>query len=152
MNTAPYRLENVMLYLLCIPLVYVLTSWIWKYFRPEESGNARWVAVAVTSLFVLHPSHTEAVVWISGRKDVLSTLFSLFALWFAVKAKREKGIHAGYASTTLIFLVAAMLSKASSVAVAPVIALIWILFWQDMRGTHCPGSIGAYLLLKPARG
>lgn len=40
----------------------------------------RLVAVAIGLLFLLHPLHTEAVAWASGRKDVLSTFFFLSSL------------------------------------------------------------------------
>lgn len=132
LNPSWFRLHNIVLYLLCLPLVYVTTSWLWRYFRPAEAGSALWVAGTITALFALHPSHAEAVVWIAGRKDVLSTLFSLLALWLAMNAKREHGLSVPYATATQFVLLAAMLSKASAVSVAPVIALLWVMFWRDI--------------------
>jgi tetratricopeptide (TPR) repeat protein len=131
LNSAAFRMHNIILYLLCLPLVYANTSSLWKYFRPADTVSAPWAAATVTALFALQPSHAEAVVWISGRKDVLSTLFSLLALWLAIKAKREHGLSAPHAALTLAALLAAMLSKASAVAVAPVIAMLWVMFWRD---------------------
>jgi hypothetical protein len=132
LNPAAFRAHNIILYLLCLPLVYANTLGLWRYFRPADAASAPWAAAAVTALFALQPSHVEAVVWISGRKDVLSTLFSLLALWFAISAKREHGLSAQYAAATLAALLAAMLSKASAFAVAPVIAMLWVMFWRDI--------------------
>jgi len=132
LTPAAFRAHNIILYLFCLPLVYVTTLGLWRYFRPADAASAPLAAKAATVLFALHPSHVEAVVWISGRKDVLSTLFSLFALWFAMNSKREHGLSPGYAIATLVALLAAMLSKATTVALAPVIALLWIHFWQDI--------------------
>lgn len=132
LNPAAFRIDSIILYLLCLPLVYVLTSELWRYFRPTDATSAPWSAAIVTALFALHPSHAEAVVWIAGRKDVLSTLFSLLALWFAIRAKREQSLSTPHASASLAALLAAMLSKASAVAVAPVIALLWLIFWWDI--------------------
>ena len=42
----------------------------------------------VAALFAIHPMHVESVAWIAERKDVLSTLFALLALY----------LYAGYAS------------------------------------------------------
>jgi hypothetical protein len=136
LNPAAFRLHNIILYLLCLPLVYAITLGLWRYFRPADSGDARWAAAAVTALFALHPAHVEAVVWISGRKDVLSTVFSLLALWFAVNAKREQGLIPRYAAATLLAMLAALFSKATAVAVAPVIAMLWLLYWRDIPVQH----------------
>ncbi|MGA7749894.1 MAG: hypothetical protein WCA63_07065, partial [Gallionella sp.] len=141
LTPSAFRLHNIILYLLCLPLVYGTALAAWRYFRPADAASAPWAAAAVTALFVVHPSHAEAVVWISGRKDVLSTLFSLLALWFALKAKREHGISHGYAGAALVALLAAMLSKATSVAMAPVIAMLWILFWHDTPGPNRHRSV-----------
>jgi hypothetical protein len=132
LNSAAFRVHNIILYLLCLPLVYANTSGLWRYFRPADAAGAPWAAAAVTALFVLQPSHAEAVVWISGRKDVLSTLFSLLAIWFAIRAKSEHGLSATQAALSLLALLAAMLSKASAFAVAPVIAMLWLMFRRDI--------------------
>jgi hypothetical protein len=132
LNSAAFRVHNIILYLLCLPLVYANTSGLWRYFRPADAAGAPWAAAAVTALFVLQPSHAEAVVWISGRKDVLSTLFSLLAIWFAIRAKSGHGLSATQAILSLLALLAAMLSKASAFAVAPVIAMLWLMFRRDI--------------------
>ncbi len=132
LNPSAFRVHNIILYLLCLPLVYATTLGLWRYFRPADAANAPWAAAAVTALFALHPAHVEAVVWISGRKDVLAALFSLLALWLAVSARRERGLSAPHAAAALGALLAALLSKATAVAVAPVIALLWVVFWRDI--------------------
>jgi len=43
--------------------------------------GASGVALLCGALFALHPLHVESVAWISERKDVLSTFFSLAAMW-----------------------------------------------------------------------
>lgn len=136
LNPAAFRVHNILLYLLCLPLVYAITSSLWRYFRPADAASVPWAAAAVTALFALHPSHAEAVVWIAGRKDVLSTLFSLLALWFAISARREFWLSAPYATAALLALLAAMLSKATAVAVAPIMVLLWVMFWRDMPATQ----------------
>lgn len=41
----------------------------------------RWPSAFVAFLFGLHPLHVESVSWIAERKDVLSGLFYILALW-----------------------------------------------------------------------
>ncbi len=142
LTPSAFRVHNIILYLLCLPLVYGTTLSVWRYFRPADATSAPWAAAAVTALFALHPAHVEAVVWISGRKDVLSGMFSLFALWLAVRAKQKQGFSALLAAATLIALLAAMLSKATAVTVAPVIAMLWVIFWRDV-----PAPSRRYFLL-----
>ncbi|MEO8333029.1 MAG: hypothetical protein ABI479_11410 [Gallionella sp.] len=132
LTPSAFRMYNMFLYLMCLPLIYSVTLSLWRYFRPVEASGALWAAAAVAALFALHPSHAEAVVWISGCKDVQSAMFSLLALWFAIRAKRADGLVAPYATAALIALVAAMLSKATAVAVGPIIAMFWMIFWRDI--------------------
>jgi hypothetical protein len=130
LNPAAFRLHNILLYLLCVPLVYATTLELWRYFRLADAATAPWAAAIVAALFALHPAHVEAVVWISGRKDALSVLFSLLALWLAMKARREQSLSAPHAAGALVAIVAAMLSKETAIAVAPVIAMLWLIFWR----------------------
>jgi len=130
-NPAAFRLHNILLYLLCLPLVFYTSLNLWRHFRPQDTSSAPFAAAAVTALFALHPAHVETVVWISDRKYVLADLFSVLAFWLAASVKREHGLSAPHAVTVMLAFVAVMLSKSSYVTVAPVISLLWIIFWLD---------------------
>ena len=132
LNPAAFRLHSIVLYLLCLPLVYATTLGLWRYFRPADDAGGPWLAASVTALYALDPALVESVVWISGRKDVLSAMFSLLAICLAVYAKHPQGLSPRYATVALLALLAAMLSKVTAAPVAAVIALLWILFWHDV--------------------
>lgn len=132
LNPAAFRLHNIVLQLLCLPLVFATTQGLWRYFRPAEAADAPWAAAAVTALFALHPALVESVVWISGRKYVLPNLLSLLALWLALRVRGAAGFSPAQAAATLVAFVAVMFSKTTYVAVAPVIALLWLMFWRDL--------------------
>jgi tetratricopeptide (TPR) repeat protein len=136
------RMHNIILYLLSLPLVYATTLSLWRYFRRADSGSAPWAAAAVTALFALHPALVESVVWISGRKYIQPNLFAMLALWLAVGARREQGFSVPHAAAALLAFVAMMLAKSSYVGVAPVIALLWLMFWRDI-----PAASRRYSLL-----
>lgn len=49
-----------------------------------------WPAAFVAALFAIHPMHVESVAWASERKDTLSTLFAMLALFFYARDPRRK--------------------------------------------------------------
>jgi tetratricopeptide (TPR) repeat protein len=83
-------------------------------------------------LFAVHPSHAESVAFISGRVDVLVTLFVLLAMIAAASLRSRSWIGVGLASF------AAFLSKEMAV-VLPVLLLI---VWQRRATRPLPESAG----------
>ncbi len=64
----PFHLGNLILHVLNSLLV------AWLLFLMIESG---WLSIGLGLLFMVHPLNSEAVLWASARKDVLSTFFFL---------------------------------------------------------------------------
>lgn len=140
------HLHNIILYLFSLPLVYATTLGLWRYFRPDDSACAPWAAAVVTALFALHPALVESVAWISGRKYILPNLFAMLALWFAVSVRQAQGFSLPHAAAALLSFAATMLAKSSYVGVAPVIALLWLLFWLDIPAPDRRRSMLLWLL------
>lgn len=106
-----YHLTNVLLHGLNSYLVYGLAL---SLLRPQKlaEDSARRIGLAAGLLFLLHPSHTEAVSWISGRADLLATLFSLAALLSYISyLGRRRGV---YLLLSLFSFALALLSKESA--------------------------------------
>src|SRR4051812_7460825 len=74
-----YHLTNVILHGLNTFLVFKFAE---SFLRPamHEWRERSMVAASAAAFFLLHPSHSEAVVWISGRADLLATFLVLAAL------------------------------------------------------------------------
>lgn len=51
--------------------------------------HAVWPSAFVAALFAIHPMHVESVAWASERKDTLSTLLAMLALWLYARAPRR---------------------------------------------------------------
>ena len=79
----------------------------------------------VAGLFALHPLHVESVAWITERKDVLSTLFWMLAMWAYVAWVRRPS-REGYLVVLLLFALGLM---AKPMVVTLPLALLLLDFW-----------------------
>ncbi len=86
MNPWGHHLINVLLHAANTALVFLV-------FR--RMTGATWRTAALAALFGLHPLRVESVVWVTERKDVLSSFFGLLALMayarYAEGRRREPG-------------------------------------------------------------
>ena len=48
--------------------------------------TVRWIAAALAYLFWIHPMHTEMLVWVSGRKDLIGLALGTVALLWGFRA------------------------------------------------------------------
>ena len=85
----------------------------------------RFVRAVVPVLFVLHPLHTEAVAYISGRADIMAGAFLFAGLMFALAPWEEKRPTLSWVISGLCF-VAALLSKESA-AIYPVLLALLVI-------------------------
>ncbi len=99
----------------------------WMLLRLLLALRLPWrVAFFTACAFVAHPALSESVAWVSGRKDVLSGLFSFWAI--ARAARCADAVRARDLAAVAVLTALAMLSKATAVVVPPLcaVALIWL--------------------------
>jgi tetratricopeptide (TPR) repeat protein len=102
--------------------------------------GALWRSLIVAVLFALHPLRVESVVWVSERKDVLSTFFCLLALWtyarFAEESKTRGGRTKLFYGLTLLFFVFGLMSKSMMVTFPFILLLLdcWPLERWQLQG------------------
>ena len=72
LNPAGHHYTNVLLHAVNAVFLFLLLQW---------TTGSTWRSMMVAALFALHPINVESVAWISERKNVLSMLFFLLALW-----------------------------------------------------------------------
>lgn len=94
------------------------------------AGTKRNVSLAAGALFLLHPSHTEAVVWISGRADIFATFFCLASLWFFLAYVRSQ--RASQLVLSLLCFTLALLAKESAICL-PLLVVVAGLFIGPAR-------------------
>ncbi|MFQ5486237.1 MAG: glycosyltransferase family 39 protein, partial [Desulfobacterales bacterium] len=72
MNPGHHHMTSVLFHILNSLLLFAVFN--------RMTGKL-WQSGFVAAMFALHPLHVESVVWVSERKDVLSTFFWMLALW-----------------------------------------------------------------------
>ncbi|MBK7972531.1 MAG: hypothetical protein IPK07_04370 [Deltaproteobacteria bacterium] len=129
-STWAYRLSNLLLHALAGVLVLaVARSW----------GASSSTALLAGVIFLLHPVHSEAVLQIKGRFELLAAALGLSAVLVSERGRRV-ALRAGLA---LVLWTGAMLAKESAfglVLLAPVLVLAsgWAVRATGVRGEPGP--------------
>src|SRR6266850_3137601 len=106
LNPTGYHLQSIALHALNAVLAMLVV-------RRMLGSSA--VAFLAALLFAVHPSHVEAVAWISIRKDLLSTMFALLTLYFYLRASSATPIRWGSYAASVVCFTLGLLSKVSIV-------------------------------------
>ncbi len=86
LNPLGHHLTNLVLHCLNVYLVFSFTAHLQLMVKLRQStagndlANAPLLPLVAALLFGLHPTQVEAVAWVTARKDVLYTAFSLLSL------------------------------------------------------------------------
>jgi tetratricopeptide (TPR) repeat protein len=100
---------------------HVLTTLVLYFTIFALTGKSR-VAFFAACLFAVHPVHTDSVAYISGRRDILSTLFYLLGFYCFLKARQKDK------SRLLILALAAYLFALASKEMAVTLPAICFLY------------------------
>ncbi len=99
-NVIGYHLVNLSLHICVALAVYKLIGAIF---------SVRLLSFLTSLLFIIHPIHTEAVAYISGRADSLAALFTLLCFIFYIK--QTGGSRVKTYILLILSYIAALLSK-----------------------------------------
>jgi hypothetical protein len=124
-----FHLTNVVFHSLNAFLTYALSLLIVEDLK-LTGVTRRMIAIGAGSLFLLHPSHTEAVSWISGRADLLATFFCLVSLLSYLGYVRSQRTSQLVLSLTSFAL--ALLAKESAICL-PFLIVVVELFIGTLR-------------------
>ena len=115
-RAAGFHLTNLLLHGLMVWLVYRL---IRAVTTREE------LAAVAAILFAVHPTHVEAVTWISGRTDLWVSVFMVAATWLYHTSLRSRGWHrAGWYAGAMAAMSAGLLFKEAGVLLPAVFLLL----------------------------
>lgn len=142
LNPAAHHLSNLFLHVLNLLLLFLLL---------HRMTGAFWRSAFVAALFAVHPLNVEPVVWVSSRKDLLSTLFLLLALMTYLRYAERPRVSTYGLCLTLFIL--GVLSKSMVVNLPCLLVLldIWPLKrlpWKRLPGRESGPSLRAWVLEK----
>ena len=85
------------------------------------------VSLLTALFFAVHPIHTEAVSYLSGRRDILSALFFLSGFFFYVKGRQEQ--QRWLYALVLLCYAAGVLSKEMAITLPLMILAYEVIIW-----------------------
>lgn len=133
MEPAGFRATNLLLYGLTCAAVWWFVVSLLRLLRREPWPDDGWIAALATALFAAHPAHVESVVWVAGRKDVLSGLFAVLSLAAFTRALAPTPPSRRWLAGAYALFACATLSK-STVTPVPVVAWLIAAARQDWSG------------------
>ncbi|HEX3628423.1 MAG TPA: tetratricopeptide repeat protein [Verrucomicrobiae bacterium] len=126
-------------------LLHAATA-IFLFLVLQEMSRSFWRSAFVAAAFAVHPLRVESVAWVAERKDVLSGLFFMLALWTWIRHVRNQPPPSKPSSViavvdpshwpalyywALVFFLLGLLSK-SMIVTLPVVLLL-LDFWPLER-------------------
>lgn len=132
---------NVLLFALtCIVLFHLLS-----YLMPGKKDSPFYLAVPFITamLFAGHPIHTEAVANIKGRDEIMTLLFSLMALYAAVRYVRENNWRYLIGGAAIFGL--GLLSKENAITFVAIVPLT-LYFFTHADIKDYARTVGAYMV------
>jgi protein O-mannosyl-transferase len=128
LNPLGFHAVNLALHILNVFLVAFLVFEVLSTGGERERKFAGIAGGAAAALFAVHPLGAESVTWITGRKDVLSTAFSLGATLCYLKSyRRARSDKTDFTLAAAFCMFAlALLTKATVIAMPLVFAAVEI--------------------------
>lgn len=124
-----FRLANIIIHGINSYLVYIwikiLSRKTFDSFDQQKSFGE--ISAFIGAIFFLvHPLHTEVVVWVSAQKDSFVTLFGMLSFIFYFKAFDQKKKSVQHNVTAFIFFLLGVLVKPS------ILPLVFVYLWLDI--------------------
>jgi tetratricopeptide (TPR) repeat protein len=127
MNPHTAHLFNVIYYIICCSLLFYVLLYLLK---PKLENNAAWYAFLVSIIFTTHAIHSEVVLSIKNREEILSLVLSLFSVLFALRFFDSRKLYNILIS--ICFLTLAFLAKESAIVFLAIIPLTIVFFKSEV--------------------
>jgi protein O-mannosyl-transferase len=141
LNPISYHLTNILFHFLSSVTILLIAFKTFSKSTQWESKAALGLAITIAFLFALHPLHTEAITYLSGRASGIGGFFFLLSLLFFIMGSergRDLNIPLFYSLALLAFGLA-LLSKETTLTF-PLTAILYDLCfmrnenWRPFKG------------------
>lgn len=119
LNPLGYHISNIIYHAITSVLVYLVVYLIIKGLHsqsPSPQGisdysqrNLR-IPLFAALIFAVHPVHTDSVAYISGRRDILSTLFFFLGFYYFLRYRTNVGDPPSFGRAKWIYMALVILS------------------------------------------
>lgn len=123
-----FHLTNIIIHIINSLLVFKLLLLIFGTEDGKISKTVLYAAFFGSLIFAVHPIHTEAVTWVSGRTDSLS--FTFFAAAFIYYIKYSKEHRLVNLFFILFYYILSLLSKEMAITF-PVVVILYDLILNE---------------------
>jgi protein O-mannosyl-transferase len=143
---AGYHFTSILCHLGAALALFLLATELLRGWNVEE-GKRRWIAFIAAVLWAVHPLHTAAVAYISGRADPLAAMFGFLALYCGLRVPPV--IRANrwllQIAATILFLLSA-LSKESGL-IFPLLLIAILALRKSWRQIGPAAVIAAFVVV-----
>jgi len=131
-----YHLSNIIFHIFASVLLFLC---LWRL------GLNRFLVIATSLLFSLHPAHTQSVTWIAGRTDILATLFLLLSLSLYLWSKEKQNkVRVGLTLLALISFFLSLLSKEVAAVFPFLLISLDYIKKRSFKALFQPSALGVY--------
>jgi hypothetical protein len=125
LNPLGFHLTNIIIHVInCLLLYKFLIIIFGQKKKTEKSSQLRTFILVGTVIFAIHPIHTEAVSWVSGRTDLLAFTFILASFINYLEYSEEEGAHKNIKFTLIcLFYCISLFAKEVSITLPVMIVL-----------------------------
>jgi len=148
----PFKATNLAIHLICGTLVYALMSRLLMR-DPRFAIRARWMALIVSAIWLLHPMQVSTVLYVVQRMAQLSAMFMLAAMLIYVYSRLSFEQVRQRSGQVLLFValpvttLMAMFSKENGALVPLLCAVIELGYFQVTAQTPRPGAVKLFFVL-----
>lgn len=130
-DTFSFHVVNVLIHCIASAIMYLVVRRMLDWAQVEARSRSA-LAGFCALLFLLHPLQSEAVAYLAGRSESLSTLF-FYAAFAVFIYRRQPAVTWKTAAGVIVLFILALASKEQTIAL-PALLLLTDFWWNPQSG------------------